>query len=329
MRALAVVCFLFLACGEGVTFIDARRDVGVPGDSGGVDASVTDAAVADAGMLDAAAPDAACEREAPPTPGPWAPVDTGGPGGESLSQCLSRVGALTDDRVPDGQGYELTTFGGPGDEQPVSCTGAADADGTWYYAANAQRFACGARIRLADEERSRCVIVEVADLGPNACVEEAGGQPIWDVSPLAAQQLVGSMSVGWSEHVPVFGAPVDRDNPLGPCDHLEAATQPLAGFIGGACRGPADCTFAGARCLSEVEGYPGGMCTLDCSATCPDRDGPHAFTACADVDGVGRCLARCDYSLFETGCRPGYGCEQRPSPSTGALRSVCLPLACL
>ena len=317
--AAGIAAAIASGCGNGPFVIDARRD----GAAEGADAATP----LDAGAMDGGPADGgSCGP--PPLPA-WVPTDTMGPDGEGVLACTMRVGSLTDDRLPADQAYELTTFGAPSDVQPVSCAGAAVADGSWYYAANAQRFSCGQRVRIVDAARSACVILEVADVGPSACVEEAARQPIWDVSPLAAQHLVGASSVGWSEHRGVWGAPVDAGNPLGPCDaHLAAPS--LAGFIGGPCAGTADCGYPGGMCLAEADGFPGGACSLPCDTACPDRDGPFAYTACvAMAGGERRCLARCDFTLFERGCRDGYGCERRPHPTgAGDDRYVCVPTAC-
>ncbi len=327
MRAPSFVALLVCLAGCDVTprVIDSRYDAGaLARDAPGLDAPGVDGGARDGG-IDAGG-DAGCTLEDPPTPAAWVPVDTGGPAGESLSACLSRVGSRTDDRLPESQRYEVTTFGGPGDEQPTAC-GGMDADGTWYYAANRQRFACGQRVRLVTPDRSECVVVEVADLGPNACVEEAGGQPLWDVSPLAAQALFGVTSVGYSEHRAVLGAPVGSANTLGPC--TPPAGADLRGFIGGPCTSDADCSYTGGTCLRD--GFASGYCTLACpTGSCPDRAGAFAFTGCAMLAGAPNCAARCDYTLFETGCREGYGCEEVPHPTnpSGTARRVCLPLTC-
>ena len=321
---VAAISMLLIGCGSGPLVIDARdggaADAGGRRDGGGLDGG----ADMDGGSIDGGMGiDGGC-TPAPPLP-VWVPADTGGPAGETVSACLARVGSATDDRRPADQTYDLTTFGGPGDEQAVACAGAARADGTWYYAANSQRFACGQRVRLVDEARTACVIVEVADLGPNSCVEEAGQMPIWDVSPLAAQELFGVGSAGWSEHRQVRGAPVDNRNPLGPCA-LGAPGDFLRGFIGGPCASATECMFAGSVCLTE---FPGGACSSDCDTSCPDGLGSVAYTACVDVGGTRRCLARCDFTLFGSGCRDGYACERRPPPTgTGGDRWVCLPAAC-
>ena len=320
----ALVCMTSLAgCNVGLRRIDSRYDAGPVL----VDVPPFDAPLADAPLRVDGGADAGCTVAMPPPPAAWVPVDTAGPAGESVSACLTRVGSLTDDRLPESQRYDLTTFGGPGDEQPVAC-GGPDADGTWYYAANRQRFACGQRVRLVTPDRGSCVVVEVADLGPNACVEEAGGQPIWDVSPLAANELFGVTSVGYSEHRAVLGAPVGGANALGPCS---VASTDLSGFIGGACTTDADCSYTGGRCLRAAAGFPRGHCTLDCtSASCPDRSGSFAYTGCAPIGAEALCAARCDYTLFATGCRDGYGCERVPHPTNPSLpmRRVCLPLPC-
>jgi hypothetical protein len=328
MRALPVVALAVVAIGcttSPAAVIDGRYDAHV----GAIDAGP----IADGGPGDAGAgPDASCTRATPPAPAAWTVPSSGGPAGETVTECLARAPTpSTDPSVPEDQRYDLTTFGGGADTQSVSCGGTAD--GTWYYAADAQRFACGQHVRLVDAGRTHCVIVQVADVGPHVCVEIGAGAPIWDVSPLAAMQLFGGSSYGWSDRMGVIGAPVGADQTLGACDAMLSAT-PLAGFIGGACTSDADCAYAGGVCRTAAQGYPGGYCTLACATgSCPDQAGANAFTGCADLGGTGEamCAARCDYTLFPTtGCRDGYGCYDRPHPTspTGAHRRVCLPLPC-
>jgi len=305
---VAIAAGALLGCGAGEIAPSADDPVGMP----------ATAAVA------APPPDAVQARcEAPPR---WIPVDTDGPDGEKVLGCLRRLGrGVTDKRIPADQRYELTTFGNPGDEQPVDCETELRADGTWYYAANKQRFPCRSRVRLVDAKRTRCVIVQVADTGPHVCVEEADGQPTWDVSPLAARQLFGIDQAGWSEKRAVYGAPVAPDTPLGPCDHLADPAALARGSVGGACANDTGCGFDGATCLAESAGWPGGHCSASCSGQCPETAGPHASSVCAlDAGGEARCLARCDYTLFASGCREGYSCCDTPDVS-GAPSRVCLP----
>ncbi len=333
MRAALLLSLSLAACGVPTTSIDGRFDASVDAslenDAARIDGSAPDASMHDGG----GDPDAGCALESPPSPAAWIPANSGGPAGETVSACLARSGSATDTRIPEDQGYDLTTFGGGVDTQATSCGGML-ADGTWYYAANAQRYACGQRIRLVNPARTTCVIVQVADIGPNLCVEAAGERAIWDVSPLAAMELLGGTGFGWSDHEAVYGAPVGSANPLGPCDHFDGGTF-LQDFVGGPCTTAADCPFTGSMCLTAADGFPGGYCTQACSTgSCPDRAGPYAYTGCADVQGDGGalCAARCDYTLFpDTGCRGAYGCYTRPHPTNPALadRRVCLPLACL
>jgi hypothetical protein len=268
----------------------------------------------------------------PPVPVEWKPVDTGGPEGESVGSCLRRMGSVTDSRIPVDQRYDLTTFGGPGDLQPVDCRDPRGADGTWYYAANLQRFQCGQTVRLVDSNRERCVIVEVADTGPNACVEEAGGRPAWDVSPLVARHLFGVRSAGWSEKRAVYGAPVDRSNPLGPCDAQLADRSRIAqGSVGGSCEESSQCQFQGGVCLADSAGWPGGYCSAPCDGRCPSMPGAHAMSICSVLgDGSTGCLASCDYTLYESGCRSGYTCGSAPGvlDPEGASNPVCVPERC-
>lgn len=335
MRPLLAVplAALVTACTGPSLHIDGRFDAG----SGGVDAGMPMDGGGDAWAMspDAwMAGDAGCMRATPPAPATWTVPSTGGPAGETVTACLARAPTpSTDPRIPESQSYDLTTFGGGADTQSVSCGGTAD--GTWYYAAGAQRNTCGQHVRLVDAAHTHCVIVQVADVGPHVCVEVGAGAPIWDVSPLAAMHLFGGSSYGWSDRVGVIGAPVGSANALGPCDATLATPGSfLAGFIGGPCVADGDCGFSGGVCRTAAQGFPGGYCTLPCATgSCPDLAGANAFTGCADLTGAGDalCAARCDYTLFPTtGCRDGYGCYDRPHPTNPSLpnRRVCLPLPC-
>ena len=113
----------------------------------------------------------------------------------------------------DGQ-YVMTTFGGPGDGQQMSCGGYAD--GVGWYAASRQRYGCGAHLRV--EANGNCVVLSALDYGPDVCVEAAAHMPILDMSPRAAKALYGVTSGGWSDHMVVTVTEVDASTPLGLCD---------------------------------------------------------------------------------------------------------------
>jgi hypothetical protein len=305
---------LAAGCGdESVSFDGGMPDAGSAGDA------AIEASAADAGSD----PDAGCTI----APVPWMPASTGGAAEEGILACMSRVRAAAesphDARVPHDEVYALTTFGGGVETQDTACGGRAD--GSWFYAANAHRFSCGSRIRLVDRLRTRCVVVEVNDVGPHVCVEERTALPTWDVSPMAAAHLYGLSELGWIDHELAIGAQVKEDHPLGPCDE-QLAADVNAGWIGGACASATDCTFEGASCNTE---WPGGHCTQGCTTACPDREGASSYTVCADLGAGPTCLARCDFTLFSaTGCRDGYACAIDTPTANGALRDVCLPAAC-
>ena len=103
------------------------------------------------------------------------------------------------------------------------------------------------------------------------------------------------------------------------------------GFIGGPCESSKDCAYAGALCLTEKAGFPGGMCSLDCNKVCPDKDG-FVSTFCTTPEALGTsasaglCTTHCDYGQSPSGCRAGYQCQphQRFGDNT-AKAYVCVP----
>jgi hypothetical protein len=127
----------------------------------------------------------------------------------SLSGCRGQASSS----IPSDGRYVITTFGGPGDHQSMSCGGYAD--GTGWYAASRQRYGCGARVKL--EANGKCVVLQTDDYGPDVCVENAAGKPIIDVTPRASQYLFGTSSAGWSDRMVVTVTKVATGTPLGPC----------------------------------------------------------------------------------------------------------------
>jgi hypothetical protein len=117
--------------------------------------------------------------------------------------------------IPADERYYLTTFGGGADTQGMSCGGTADA--TWYYAADKQRFGCGALIRIVNPANGKCAVAQVADYGPGTCVEDAACKPIIDASPLVSQHLFNVSGSGWSDKNLVTATVVPAGTPLGPC----------------------------------------------------------------------------------------------------------------
>jgi hypothetical protein len=140
-------------------------------------------------------------------------------GAEAQGNAASAV-SVNSEKV-EGQ-YFLTTFGGPddsGDNGKLACGGSSDPNSDdpheKYYAAAKQRFGCGAHIKL--EANGKCIVLETTDEGPAAWVEDKAGGPIIDATPLAAQELFGEGSFGWSDKKAVQLTIADDSTPLGPC----------------------------------------------------------------------------------------------------------------
>ncbi|HUS27213.1 MAG TPA: hypothetical protein VMZ53_01855 [Kofleriaceae bacterium] len=135
----------------------------------------------------------------------------------SLSGCNGHAATS----IPADGRYVITTFGGPGDHQPMSCGGYAD--GTGWYAASRQRYGCGSHIKV--QANGKCVVLKTDDYGPDVCVETAAHMPIIDVTPMASKALFGASGAGWSDHLVVTVEEVATSVPLGPC----TATPPGGG----------------------------------------------------------------------------------------------------
>lgn len=155
---------------------------------------------------------------------------------KGLSNCQGQASSS----IPADHKYIITTFGGPGDAQAMSCGGYAN--GTTWYAASRQRYGCGSRIKL--EANGKCVVVKTDDYGPDVCVEKAAGMPIIDVSPLASKALFGVSGAGWSDRMVVTVTEVAATTPLGLC-------QPDGGGGGGG--GPTTTTCASTTLDRDVE----------------------------------------------------------------------------
>lgn len=142
--------------------------------------------------------------------------------GRGLTGCRGKASTS----IPANGKYVITTFGGPGDHQSMSCGGYAD--GTGWYAASRQRYGCGARLQVT--ANGKCAVVEAQDYGPDVCVENAAGMPILDVSPKVSRLLFDEAGAGWSDHLVITVEEVSASTPLGPCT---AAPPPPSGGGGG------------------------------------------------------------------------------------------------
>jgi hypothetical protein len=109
--------------------------------------------------------------------------------------------------------YYVTTFGAGSDMQNMACFGFAD--GRWMYIADSWRFGCRSRVKLTNPRTGRWCVAQVADVGPNICVERAAGKPIIDASPVITRELYGIRSAGWSDRILIRAERVAATTPIG------------------------------------------------------------------------------------------------------------------
>ncbi|MCC6750037.1 MAG: hypothetical protein IT371_20395 [Deltaproteobacteria bacterium] len=97
----------------------------------------------------------------------------------------------------------------------------------YFYIADAQRFGCGAVLRMTNTENGRCIVVFTEDSGPGARYEQAdrGGRRIIDSSP-AVHRYLGKTKYGWANATLLYvewGLPGDRPGqPCTPCQSTPA-----------------------------------------------------------------------------------------------------------
>lgn len=139
--------------------------------------------------------------------------------------CPQR-GEIAGRNLPPDNVYYATTFGIGPDNGPMACGGYAD--GRWLYLADSWRFGCGARVKLTNPRNGRWCVAQVADVGPNICVERAAGRPIIDASPIVTRELYGRSAIGWSDRVPMVAERVASSTPLGCGGPADSAAPPVS-----------------------------------------------------------------------------------------------------
>ncbi|MET0341029.1 MAG: hypothetical protein ABW252_08500 [Polyangiales bacterium] len=119
----------------------------------------------------------------------------------------------------------------------------------------------------------------------------------------------------------------------------EVAKTPLIEKAGAACAVDADCKGTGTRCLttSQISGltYPGGYCTVGCTADADCGEGGACPLAAVDASvfpsaevqkAVTVCLPKC---AADADCREGYVCSTESSlsfiPDTDNAQGYCQP----
>jgi hypothetical protein len=201
--------------------------------------------------------------------------------------------------IPSDGRYVITTFGGPGDHQPMSCGGYAD--GTGWYAASRQRYGCAGRVKI--EANGKCAVVETKDYGPDVCVERAAGMPIIDVSPKVSRLLFDEAGAGWSDHLVVSVTPVAATTALGPC-----ATGGTGGTGDGGTNPPPPATTA--MCASATLGrdVAEGVCVQGASDA--------GWYTCRDGEWIARSSS--------AGCAEAYGFCDSATLGTDVPASTCV-----
>ena len=86
-----------------------------------------------------------------------------------------------------------------------------------WFAANADRYGCGGRIRVTNCDNGRSVILATLDRGPNCnTVEKSCNTPVLDMSHDAMDHLFEGSTYGGCDHQAVVVEQVADDAPLGP-----------------------------------------------------------------------------------------------------------------
>jgi hypothetical protein len=174
------------------------------------------------------------------------PPDEAEAASEALTSGWSCHGATGMSKNPDGR-YYITAFGcwvddsgtahgDSGDNCLPSCLGSTGLSSLCdqmsgpecersvnYYAANADRFGCGTRLRVTNESNGKSVVVAVIDAGPACWVERKVHHWVIDLSTPANLHLYGAPQ-GYHDRAEVLIEEVADSTPLGPV--LDGQTPP-------------------------------------------------------------------------------------------------------
>jgi hypothetical protein len=231
-------------------------------------------------------------------------------------QCVSSgtCSQLSYSDVPADGKYYVTTFGGGSDTQTMACGGTAD--GAWAYVADKARFGCGAKL-LISAGGKQCV-GQVADCGPNRCVEEAASGscsshfPILDVSPFITKYLLNLSGVGWSDKELVTATVIDSSSIPG-CPGTPVGGSSGGGGSGGGGTGGFGGGFGGTS--SGGSGGTPAACTAPSCVGCAD-----CYAQC--VCGVGDSLF-CNQQCFGPSGGTGGGTPPPPQACTAPVCDGC------
>jgi hypothetical protein len=149
-----------------------------------------------------------------------------------------RRGGRTSSEIPENGRYAASSFGcrfradgtlhrDPDDNCELACGHRGLCDPGWdgptcqanlkWFAADADRYGCGARIRVTNPENQRSVVLASLDRGPSCKnVEQKYGISVLDMSRDAMTYLFEGETYGGSDRKPVQVERVAGDTPLGP-----------------------------------------------------------------------------------------------------------------
>jgi len=117
--------------------------------------------------------------------------------------------------IPSNGNYYLTSFGYSANDDGIMYCGEYTKTGSWFYAADAQRYNCGTRIAITNPATGKCAVAETDDVGPASWVEDAVHMPILDASPQVSMYLFGVKGAGNTDKLLVHVATVPASTPLG------------------------------------------------------------------------------------------------------------------
>jgi hypothetical protein len=137
---------------------------------------------------------------------------------------------------------------------------------------------------------------------------------LYDYAPVVAQGQAGGNWLFWNVWHG-FAAALGYTPPGSPTS--------AASWVGAACTGSGTCAYAGTAGTCATQ-FPGGLCTLACTASCPSSPSQVA-TFCADFASQGGfCLAVCNPT--DPQCRSGYTCKSvAQHGASGTTQNVCFP----
>ena len=165
--------------------------------------------------------------------------------------------------------YGMTTFGGPGDFQPLACGGNSRNAGDWYVASS-QRYGCNKHLMIT--ANGKCAVARTADAGPASFVESNAGIAVLDASPALGRYFFGESSLGWSDihsHPGKYVVHVEVTSlPVGPCDGNGGGSSSSSSSSGGSSSGGSSSSSGGSSSGGSSSSSSGSSSSSSGGASC-------------------------------------------------------------